>query len=121
MFDLLEKILRVDEDGFEFRVKFHPVPSVTHYAVYKEDKEVGEYAIEDRGQSIHIIGAAVDPEFRGQNATDQFIDFLIRKFRPRFLTAGSEPSAIDFWKTKGFTVTKEGGKGETTQMYRRVR
>jgi len=120
MIKLLENLLRVDEDGFEFREKFHPIPSVTHYAAYKEGKEVGEYSIEDRGQSIHIIGAAVDPEFRGQNATDQFIDFLIREFRPRFLTVGSELSAVDFWKKKGFIVLEKGGKGETTYMRRQV-
>ena len=120
MIKLLENLLEVNENSFEFREKSHPIPSVTHYAAYKEDKEAGEYAIEDRGREIHIIGAAVDPEFRGQNATDQFINFLISKFRPRALTVGSEPQAVNFWKKKGFTVTRKAGEGETTQMYRQV-
>lgn len=120
MVELLKNLLRIDEDNFKFKEHSRPIPSVIQYKVYKEDKEVGEYSIEDRGQSIHIIGATINLEFRGQNATDQFLAFLTNKFRPIFLTVGSEQVAVDFWKKKGFIVLEKGEKGETTYMCKRV-
>ena len=113
---LLEKIRRVVDEEVEFIVEPSRRSSVIDYSVEVDGEPAGIYTIEPRETSVHIIGAVVDPEFRGQGITKQFIELIVNEYSPNYLTTSSQRSAIPFWRKMGFKQIRKEEYGGTHML-----
>ncbi|WP_322806429.1 GNAT family N-acetyltransferase [Thermanaerothrix sp.] len=53
------------------------------YCVYRDEKKVGAYWIEERERVVHLHGIVIAPSYQGQGIGTQVLKHLINKYRGR--------------------------------------
>lgn len=53
------------------------------YCVYRDEKKIGAYWIEERERVVHLHGIVIAPSYQGQGIGTQVLKHLINKYRGR--------------------------------------
>ena len=95
----------------EFKEEFLPKINQT-WLILSQDKPIGRLRLENNGDSIHIGGIQILPEFQGGGIGGDILDKLIiqaiQNHQSLTLTVHkTNTKAIKFYHSKKFKITKE--------------